>query len=180
MKIAFIGHRTVTDAAQLKTKLTETVCQLISSGADTFLFGSRSDFNTLCWEAVTELRSRYPNVKRVSYNAPNETSFTAKEERQHFEALYKQLAGGDVRCLDFESVVHSPKTVNATKDVYVMRNQAMIDDSDVCVFYFDKDYLPPRRKQSAKSLFDYQPQSGTALAFVYAKRKKKTIINLFE
>lgn len=53
-----------------------------------------------------------------------------------------------------------------------MRNQDMIDHSDVCVFYYNKDYLPPKRKQSSRNIVDYQPRSGTAVAFTYAQRKK--------
>lgn len=46
---------------------------------------------------------------------------------------------------------------------YVERNQAMINDSDYCIFYYDENY---------------QPKSGTALAYTYAKQKKKQIINI--
>ena len=56
----------------------------------------------------------------------------------------------------------------------------MIDMSDVCVFYFNRDYLPPKRKTSRRGIFEYQPKSGTALAFAYAKRKRKIIINVFD
>lgn len=180
MRVCFIGHRTVADAAQLKIKLTEIVSRLVSDGADTFLFGSRSDFDNLCWQVVTELQEQYPNIKRVSYNTPHETAFTSIEERQQFEQIYSRLFGSDVRLKDYESAVISQRSINATKDTYIMRNQDMIDNSDVCVFYYNKDYLPPRRKQSKRNVLDYQPRSGTAVAYTYAIQKKKTIINLFD
>ena len=60
-----------------------------------------------------------------------------------------------------------------------MRNQEMIDDSEVCVFYFNHNYLPPIRKPSNKFLPNYQPKSGTAIAFAYATQKKKQIYNTF-
>lgn len=56
----------------------------------------------------------------------------------------------------------------------------MIDNSDVCVFYYNKDYLPPIRKAQSKFLPDYQPKSGTAIAFQYAISKKKKILNMFD
>ena len=180
MRIAFIGHRTVVDATQVKIRLIEVIERLIADGADTFLFGSRSEFDRLCWEVVTELQAQHPNITRVSYNAPHESAITSKEERQHLEQIFSKLTGGDVHLADYDSAVNSRKSMNATKDAYIMRNQEMIDNSDVCVFYYNKDYLPPRRKQSKRSVLDYQPQSGTAVAFEYAKRKKKTIINLFD
>ncbi len=41
MTVCFIGHRTVDNAKQLKTKLLDTLSMLIAKGADTFIFGSR-------------------------------------------------------------------------------------------------------------------------------------------
>ena len=179
MVVCFIGHRTVTDAEQIRIRLTRTIKELITNGADTFLFGSRSQFDTLCWQVVTELKEQYPDIKRISYNAPHETAFTSREERQRFEQIYSRLTGSEVHLQECEGAVNSPKSAKATKDAYIMRNQDMIDNSDVCVFYYNKDYLPPRRKQSSRSIVDYQPQSGSAVAFTYAQRKRKTIINIF-
>ena len=180
MTVCFFGHRTVTDAAQLKTKLTQTVSELIADGADTFLFGSRSEFDSLCWEVVTELQAQYPHIKRVSYVTPHETAVTSKEQRMRLEQIYAGLAGSEVRLRDYESAVNSQKSQNATKNAYIMRNQEMIDNSDVCVFYYDKNYLPPKRKLSERQVAFYQPQSGTSVAFAYATAKRKTILNLFE
>ena len=56
----------------------------------------------------------------------------------------------------------------------------MINHSKFCVVYYDENHLPPRRKNSRRDLFDYQPKSGTAVAYSYAITKKKTIINTFE
>ena len=66
---------------------------------------------------------------------------------------------------------------NAGKASYVERNQEMIKKSDFCVIYYDERYLPPRRKNSRRELTDYQPKSGTAVAYNYAIKKK--IINYF-
>ena len=63
---------------------------------------------------------------------------------------------------------------------YAERNQLMIDQSDFCVVYFDENYLPPRRKNSKRDVLDYQPKSGTKIAFDYANSKKKTVINVLD
>ncbi len=68
---------------------------------------------------------------------------------------------------------------NAGKASYVERNREMINKSDFCVVYYDKNYSPPRRKNSKWGLTDYQPKSGTRLAYDYAVRKKKEIINIY-
>ena len=61
----------------------------------------------------------------------------------------------------------------------------MINASDYCIFYYNLDYLPAKRKYSKRSVGEYQPKSGTALAFQYATKKKRggkdlTIINVYE
>ncbi len=180
MVVCFIGHRTINNSEEVRIRLQDTISRLISNGADTFLFGSKSKFDTLCWQVVTELKVKYPKIKRICYNVPNEVSFTSKEECEHYEQLVSKMVKNDVHYADYEEAVTSQKSQNANKNVYIMRNQEMIDNSDICVFYYNKDYLPPKRKLSLKSIANFQPQSGTALAFAYATRKKKNIINLYK
>lgn len=178
--VCFIGHRTVADTEKVKAQLIDVILMLIEKGADIFLFGSRSDFNSLCWEAVTELKEKYPDIKRVCYNAPHETAFTSKEEREKCERLFSQMTNQEVHFADYEQTVNPQKALKANKNAYIMRNQAMIDASDVCVFYYNKDYMPPMRKSANRYLSDYQPKSGTAIAVAYAIQKKKQVINIFE
>lgn len=179
MIVCFIGHRTVDNKEKVKDRLMDVVLTLIEKGTDAFLFGSRSNFDFLCWEVVTELKEKYPNINRVCYNAPHETAFTSKEERKNCERLFSQMTKQEVHFADYEQTVNSQKALKANKNAYIMRNQDMIDASDVCVFYYNKDYLPPIRKASNSFLPDHQPKSGTAIAFAYAIQKKKQIINLF-
>ena len=54
----------------------------------------------------------------------------------------------------------------------------MINESEYCVFYYDKHYIPPKRKLFKKSVFNYQPKLGTAISFEYAYGKKKNIKNV--
>ena len=60
------------------------------------------------------------------------------------------------------------------------RNREMIDKSEFCVVYFDENYTPPRRKNSKRDVCDYQPKSGTKIAYEYAVRKKVKIVNVFK
>ena len=64
----------------------------------------------------------------------------------------------------------------AGKASYVERNQEMINHSKFCVVYYDENYLPPRRKNGKRDLFDYQPKSGTKVALDYAIKRNKNII----
>lgn len=180
MKVCFIGHRTVTNIEQIKIKLYETITKLIEKGADTFLFGSKSDFNSLCYAIVTEIQSQFPNIKRICYNVPNEVALTSKEEKQQCERFFSKMLKYEVHFAEYDEAVKSQKSMKANKNAYIMRNQEMIDNSDICVFYYNKDFLPPKRKQFKRSINEYQPKSGTAIAYQYAIAKKKIILNVFD
>ncbi len=79
----------------------------------------------------------------------------------------------------FEDSICPKGVSNAGIASYVKRNQAMIRESDICVFYYDENYLPKRRKMNKHSISDYQPKSGTAVAYEYAVSKNKKIINIY-
>ncbi len=85
---------------------------------------------------------------------------------------------------DFEDTYMPERIENAGVTRYVERNQEMIDGSNYCIFYYNEDYKPQRRKYSKHSVGNYQPKSGTRLAFDYANQRKRggkdlTIINLY-
>ena len=78
----------------------------------------------------------------------------------------------------YEGTYFPEQIENSGKASYVERNQEMINKSDFCVIYYDENYLPPRRRNGKRDLTDYQPKSGTKVAYDYAIRKKKEIINV--
>ncbi len=168
---SFFGHRDTPQTEELKQKVRETIERLIvEEGVDTFLFGSRSKFDELCHIVVTELKEKYPHIQRIAYLCKHESGCLAgkgEEERQRVKRLY----GRDVYVEEFEQIKELDKINSAGKAAYVERNQLMIDDSDYCAFYYNPDYLPKKRKHSKWSISDYQPKSGTALAYEYAKNK---------
>ena len=160
----FFGHRKIDKTPELKNNLYEIIENLIvNENIDTFLFGSKSEFDDLCHKVATELREKYPHIKRVYVRA----AF------QHIPDWYE-----DSLLNHYEDTYFPEHMEKAGKASYVERNQEMINKSDFCVVYYDENYLPPRRKNSRRDLFDYQPKSGTAVAYDYAVKKKKKIINL--
>ena len=59
----FFGHRTINETDELRTKITEAVERLITDEkVDTFLFGSKSEFDRLCLKLVTKLKEKHPHV----------------------------------------------------------------------------------------------------------------------
>ena len=118
-----------------------------------FLFGSKSRFDDLCLAMITKLKERYPFIKRVY----------VRSMYPEIEKFYEKYI------LDSYDESYMPKGVEkAGRAAYVERNQAMIDGSDFCVFYYDENYRPEKRK------------SGTRIAYEYAKKKGKKIYNVYE
>ena len=162
----FFGHRKIDETAELKNRLYEIIENLIvNENVDTFLFGSKSEFDDLCHKIVTELKEKYPHIRRVY----------VRSAFQHIPDWY-----GDSLLNHYEDTYFPEHMEKAGKASYVERNQEMINKSKFCVVYYDEKYLPPRRKNSRRDLFDYQPKSGTAVAYSYATTKNKIIYNIFE
>ena len=66
----FIGHRTINETENLRERLLEITENLIlEEKVDTFLFGSKSQFNTLCHKVVSAIKEMYPHIKRIYVRA---------------------------------------------------------------------------------------------------------------
>ena len=177
--VCFIGHRNVPDTEEIREKIRKTVEPLIKDGAIYFLFGTRSNFNNICHSVVTSLQEKYPDIKRIAYTCRHEYA-VMKEEKEKLEESFSRDFNRPIKFNDYDGEYDFPAKYTAGKASYVERNQSMIDNSDFCIFYYQDSYLPPIRESNCIFLPSYQPNSGTALAYKYAVRKKKTIMNLFE
>lgn len=121
----FIGHREITETKDLKIKLKIIIEKLImEEKVDTFLFGSKSRFNDLCLEIVSELKEKYPDIKRIYVRA----------EYKYIDDDYKNYL-----LKSYEDTYFPENIAKAGKAVYVQRNFEMIDKSKFCVVYYDND-----------------------------------------
>ena len=165
MIATFIGHRKIKNSALLTEQIKQTVLNLIDKKqVDTFLFGSRSAFDNLCLETVTEIKQLRSHINRIYVGAAYPYIDTAYESY----------------LLKFYDATYIPdKIENAGKAVYVERNEYMIDKADVCIFYYNENYQPPLKPATGKCIISFQPKSGTRIAYEYAVKKQKEIVNLF-
>lgn len=148
----FIGHRTINETEELRGKLIATVERLIvANGVDTFLFGSKSRFNALCYELVTELKEKYSHIKRVYVRA----------EFPVIDCGYEQYL-----LERYEQSYYPRKAMGAGRAAYVQRNREMIEKSKFCVVYYEEGRTPATRK------------SGTKIALDYAVKQKREIIRI--
>ncbi|MBE6650647.1 MAG: DUF1273 domain-containing protein [Ruminococcaceae bacterium] len=146
----FFGHRTIKETEELKNKLRDAVEKLIvEENVDTFLFGSKSRFDSLCLEIVTKLKEKYPHIKRIYVRAEFPT----------IDDSYKAYL-----LKSYEDTYYPSKIIGSGKAVYIERNYEMIDKSLFCIAYYDEDYIPKKRK------------SGTKIALDYAIKKKRNTI----
>lgn len=69
MIACFIGHRKISVDENFVSQLKKRIEQLIvDKNFDAFLFGSRSEFNDLCLEIVTELQNAYPKKNASTFD----------------------------------------------------------------------------------------------------------------
>ena len=149
----FFGHRTINETEELKEMLSKAIENLIvNEKVDTFLFGSKSRFDSLCLALVTNLKEKHPQIKRVYVRA----EFPVIDESYHAYLLES-----------YEETYYPEKLHGAGRAVYVERNCEMIDHSRFCVVYYDEAHTPAKRK------------SGTKLAYDYAVKRGRVILNAF-
>ncbi|MBE7013450.1 MAG: DUF1273 family protein [Ruminococcaceae bacterium] len=159
----FFGHRKIPDKDKIKAVLCDVVENLIlNRGITTFLFGSNSEFDDLCHEVVTKLKEKYQHIQRIYVRA----------EFPYIDEDFKNYLLGS-----YEDTYHPESVINAGRAAYPKRNRIMIDSSSFCVVYYDENYTPQKRKVSKNDLTDYQPKSGTKIAYEYATKKGAEIIN---
>ena len=146
----FFGHRKINETEELKSKLMEIIEKLIvDEKVDTFLFGSKSRFNSLCLELVTELKEKYPHIKRIYVRA----------EYPYISEHYKNYL-----LESYEDTYYPEHIRSSGRAAYVERNYEMINSSKYCIVYYDGSVAPVTRK------------SGTKIALDYAIKKCRDII----
>ena len=164
MTVTFIGHRKLQFDNGFRIQLKELLLSLIDNRiADTFLFGSRSDFNDLCLEVVTDIQKERPDIKRVYVRA----------EYPYINKTYEDYLLGS-----YDATYIPENVIDAGKAAYVERNFHMIDKAGLCIFYYDENYKPPLKPATRGRITRDQSKSGTKVAYEYAIRQQKEIINL--
>ena len=142
----FVGHRTINETEELKLKLTQTIENLIvNEGVNTFLFGSKSRFNSLCLELVSKLKERHPHIKRIYVRA---------------EFLFINDSYEKYLLESYEDTYYPRNIIGAGRAVYVERNEEMINRSRFCIFYFELENSPVTQKSGTKIALDYAIKKG--------------------
>ena len=124
MTASFIGHRHIRSENSLLQIIHREIYTLIArKSVDTFLFGSRSRFDDICLKIVSDMKTEFPHIKRIYVRA--EYPIISKSYTDYLLRIY-------------DGTFFPSEILNAGKAIYVERNRIMIDNSDFCIFSYDK------------------------------------------
>ncbi|MEE1026317.1 MAG: SLOG family protein [Acutalibacteraceae bacterium] len=151
----FFGHREINETEELKSKLIEIIEKLIvEESVDTFLFGSKSRFNDLCYEIVSKIKEKYPHIKRIYVRA-------------EYPDINEQYTNYLLEV--FEDTYYPEHIRNSGKAAYVERNYEMINKSKFCIVYYDEKSTPTTRKSGTKIALDYAIKKGKQITVLPKK-----------
>ncbi len=153
--VCFTGHRNIKKTAELKKALIKQLVMLFDEGADVFYAGGAVGWDMLCERVVIELREKYPHIKLhlvLPCPADEQTAKWNESDKREFMEL---LLVADM--------------VELCSDHYYdgcmkVRNQRLVDLSDVCVCYYNES----------------NKRSGTGQTVRMAEKKNICIINLLK
>lgn len=146
---SFFGHREIEISNELEHKLFMTSESLINNGCKIFYFGGFGMFDELCHKVVSKLKEKYPHVQRI---------YCLSDPRH----LQRNKRPKWLRNEDYEEFIYLDLEFDWWYQRIYYRNCAMIDRSDIIIFYVEE-----------------REQSGAYKAYKYAKKKRKNIINLY-
>lgn len=143
------GHFNIDISDELKQRIVNEIDKAVSDGVRIFLFGGRSEFDDLCYDAVTDKKKQSPEleIKRV-----------------FCFALDKQLRKPPIwfdKKKEYEALECPAKDFDYWYTSIYYRNCAMIDQSDLILFWVEE-----------------RENSGAYKTYKYAIKHHKKIVNL--
>ena len=147
---SFFGHRKIDMTDRLYTVITAEIMKAIEMGCHTFYFGGYGDFDDICYNIVTKIKDKNTElkIKRI---------YCVSQERY----LYKNTRYFNSE--NYDEIIYLPPSFEGWYKSIYFRNCAMIDQSDLIIFYAEN-----------------KENSGAYKAYKYAKKKNKYIINIWE
>ena len=142
-----IGHKNILVTNELINKLELVIESLILHfNVTIFLFGSKSEFNDLCYRIVSELKCKHNYIKRVNYPCKGEF-YILEQEKDYYENLFKQINKNKININSFDEIILIEEIFKGYKSSYIKRNFKMINESAYGLFYYLEDYVPMQKKE---------------------------------
>lgn len=147
---SFFGHRDIDITDRLYTLTAAEITRAVDMGFRSFYFGGYGSFDDLCHKILTKIKNDNPHlaIKRI---------YCVSQERY----LRKRVRYFNPE--DYDEIIYlTPTFTEWYKSIY-FRNCAMIDQSDLIIFYAEN-----------------RENSGAYKAYKYAMKKKDAkVINLW-
>ena len=138
---SFFGHRFILEKEEVKEQLKSLAQRLIKEeGVDIFYLGEQGDFEIIAAEVLNELKLTYPFIQRIEV-----ICFAEQLQRN-----------GKIKSDGFEYLDELDRCKRKAR--IIKRNQWVVDNSDILVFYVNTPY------------------GGAYQSYLYAKKKNKQII----
>lgn len=147
----FTGHREISceKREQIALQLNKLICDLIHDGITYFYAGGARGFDTLAARAVMKAKEKHPHIKLILIlPCHSQARFWMPDEIAEYEYIKEK-----------SDEVHYIST-QYTKSCMFRRNRALVDTSNVCVCYLERE------------------SGGTAYTVRYAISKGLHIINM--
>lgn len=147
----FTGHRKIPgdELPQIKTKLKNTIIELINNGVIYYGAGGALGFDTLAALTVLELKQQYPQIKLILvFPCKNQTKNWRQKDIEIYENIKSQA----------DKVVYTSK--HYYSGCMQKRNRHLVDNSGYCICYKTHD------------------TGGTAYTVKYATEKQLNILYL--
>ena len=147
---SFFGHRTIEITKTLYAMTVAEIIKSVNFGCRIFYFGGYGDFDNLCYQIVTEIKNKNPELEIKRIYCVSQERYLTKNVRYFNRDSY-------------DEIIYLPPSFDGWYKSIYFRNCAMIDKSNVIIFYAEE-----------------RENSGAYKAYKYAKRKAgKHIINLW-
>ena len=145
---SFFGHREIAITEELYATTTAEIMKAVDLGCRVFYFGGYGAFDALCYEIVTKIKEDLPEKQIQRVYCVAQERYLRKKSRYFSRE-------------DYEKIIYlMPAFAGWYKSIY-FRNCAMIDKSDLIIFYVEK-----------------RENSGAYKAYSYAKKMKKKLVKL--
>ena len=143
------GHSEIKISDKLKKEIKNFIEDLIVyQNYEFFLFGGFGDFDSLCHTIVTELKSKYPNIKRI-YCLEDERYLNIRKRPKYLKDTF------------YENFVYYMLEFNWWYTRIYYRNCEMIKRSDLIIFFVNNT----------------KKNSGAYKSYKYALKLHKNIKN---
>lgn len=142
------GHSEMEVTEELRTRLTiKLEDMIVNENFGIFYFGGFGAFDYLCWQVVTELKKKYPHIKRI---------FCLFDPRHQRPSKRPKWMNDE----NYEDFIYLDLSFDYYYSRIYFRNVEMINQSDFVLFYVK-----------------FAQRSGAYKALQYAQKKKKPYFN---